>query len=36
MFGAIAVVKIEQASELWPEHNESHFCEMMMMTEPVM
>lgn len=32
MSGAIVIVKIEQASELWPEHNESHFCRTAMMT----
>lgn len=31
MSGAIVIVKIEQASELWPEHNESHFCRTVMM-----
>lgn len=32
MSGAIVIVKIEQASELWPELNESHFCRTAMMT----
>jgi hypothetical protein len=36
MFGTVAVVEIEQASELWPEHNESHFCRTMMMMGPFM
>lgn len=36
MLGAITIVKAEQASELWPGHNESHFCGTMMMMGLVM